>query len=61
MLAFSICSCIFFRLIYVSTHHRIEQIAVFFISVARNKFRFELELRKDDNRVFALASRTMIS
>ena len=42
--SFSICSCIF-SFSFIIVHHCFGQIAVFLVSVARDRLRIELELR----------------
>ena len=49
--SFSICSCIFF-FSSIIVHHRFGQIAVFLVSVARDRLRVELELRIMISRLF---------
>ena len=50
--SFSICSCIFFFFFFIIVHHRFGQIAVFLVSVARDRLRVELELRIVISRLF---------
>ena len=42
--SFSICSCVFVFLFPIIVHHRFGQIAIFLVSVARDRLRVELEL-----------------
>ena len=44
----SICSCIFF---FIIVYLRFGQIVVFLVSVARDRLRFKLELRRNDYHV----------